>query len=98
MQIVWLEEILIDWRDWFVNSDQLRELYATMIDLKNRFNKINTATDNLINALNDSFQVGIEGLYVKEIRDTKEKANAVKSDIVVRDIPNIEKLLESNVM
>lgn len=81
-----------------MNSDQLRELYATMIDLKNRFNKINTATDNLINALNDSFQVGIEGLYVKEIRDTKEKANAVKSDIVVRDIPNIEKLLESNVM
>lgn len=81
-----------------MNDEQLRELYATMLDLKNRFNKINTATDNLINSLGESVIVDNDGLYSKEIREAKKLSNGVKSEIVVRDIPNIEKLMENSTL
>ena len=81
-----------------MNDEQLRELYATMLDLKNRFNKINTATDNLINSLGESVIVDNDGLYSKEIREAKKLSNGVKSEIVVTDIPNIEKLMENSTL
>ena len=81
-----------------MNDEQLRELYATMLDLKNRFNKINTATDNLINSLGESVIVDNDGLYSKEKREAKKLSNGVKSEIVVRDIPNIEKLMENSTL
>lgn len=78
-----------------MNDEQLREMYATMIDLKNRFNKINTSVDNLLNSLNENFIVDSEGIYSKKIKEAKRKSNEVKSDIVVKDIPNIEELIEN---